>query len=80
MVTLAVQLRVTIHYRTVEIEGTATDSVVSPVLTRRGYMPMFDDLIGTPFANNGRNIKTGVDCYGLCMEVFRRYGIRIPEY
>ena len=41
---------------------------------------MFEDLIGVPFANNGRNIKTGVDCYGLCIEVYRRYGKKLPEY
>ena len=39
-----------------------------------------DDLIGTPFKNNGRDIKSGLDCYGLVMEVFSRYGIEIPEY
>lgn len=43
-------------------------------------MVKLDDLIGVPFSNNGRNIKTGVDCYGLCMEVYKRYGHKLPEY
>ena len=39
----------------------------------------FVDLIGTPFANRGRD-KNGYDCYGLVKEVYRRYGYDIPEY
>ena len=38
------------------------------------------DLIGVPFVNHGRDIHDGLDCYGLVMEVFRRYGKHIPEY
>ena len=41
---------------------------------------MFNDLIGVPFADGGRDIKTGFDCYGLVMEVYRRNGINLPEY
>lgn len=40
----------------------------------------FDDLIGIPFVGLGRDPKKGLDCYGLTMEVFRRYGYEIPEY
>lgn len=40
----------------------------------------YSDLIGVPFANRGRDIRTGLDCYGLVQEVFRRYGHNIPEY
>ena len=43
-------------------------------------MIKLDDLIGVPFANRGRDPKTGLDCYGLVKEVFRRYGYDIPEY
>ena len=39
----------------------------------------FNDLIGVPFKSEGRN-KNGYDCYGLAMEVYRRYGIKIEEY
>lgn len=39
----------------------------------------YDDLIGTPFKNHGRG-DGGYDCYGLVKEVFKRYGINIPEY
>lgn len=40
----------------------------------------YTDLIGTKFVNRGRNVKEGLDCYGLVMEVYKRYGITIPEY
>lgn len=40
----------------------------------------YTDLIGLSFANRGRDITKGVDCYGLVIEVFRRYGYSIPEY
>lgn len=43
-------------------------------------MIQLDDLIGVPFKNNGRDIKTGLDCYGLVMEVFKRFGQKLPEY
>ena len=43
-------------------------------------MIMFNDLIGAPFVNKGRDINTGFDCYGLVKEVFKRYGHNIPEY
>ena len=34
----------------------------------------FSDLIRIPFLTFGRNPKTGLDCYGLAIEVERRYG------
>lgn len=40
---------------------------------------MINDLIGVPFKDSGRSID-GFDCYGLAMEVFKRYGITIPEF
>ena len=40
----------------------------------------YTDLIGVSFANRGRDISKGVDCYGLVIEVFRRYGKALPEY
>lgn len=40
----------------------------------------YTDLIGVPFCNRGRDIHKGVDCYGLVIEVFKRYGYSIPEY
>lgn len=43
-------------------------------------MVEYSDLIGVPFRNRGRDVKTGLDCYGLVMEIYRRYGISIPEY
>jgi cell wall-associated NlpC family hydrolase len=40
----------------------------------------FDDLIGLPFIDGGRNPAAGLDCWGLSTEVFRRYGIELPDY
>ena len=40
----------------------------------------YSDLIGVSFRNRGRDVKTGLDCYGLVMEIYRRHGIEIPEY
>ena len=40
----------------------------------------FTDLIGTPFANHGRDVKHGLDCYGVVREVYQRYGYDVPEY
>jgi len=41
---------------------------------------LFDDLVGIKFVKGGRDVKTGLDCYGLCKEVYRRIGIDLPEY
>ena len=38
------------------------------------------DLIGIPFLDGGRDYHTGLDCYGLVMEIYRRNGIVLPEY
>lgn len=43
-------------------------------------MPVItDDLIGKPFTDGGRGPDT-YDCYGLASEIFRRYGVDLPEY
>ena len=39
-----------------------------------------DDLIGLPFIDGGRDPAVGFDCWGLSTEVFRRYGIELPDY
>lgn len=38
------------------------------------------DLVGTPFVDRGRDPATGLDCWGLVMEVQRRLGRAIPDY
>ena len=43
-------------------------------------MRNFDDLIGIPFIDGGRSLSAGFDCWGLSAEVFRRYGIELPDY
>lgn len=40
----------------------------------------YSDLIGVPFSNRGRNVTTGLDCYGLVMEIYKRFGITLPEF
>lgn len=40
----------------------------------------YADLIGVKFKNRGRDITSGVDCYGLVMEVYKRCGVELPEY
>lgn len=37
------------------------------------------DLIGAPFVDGGRGPE-GYDCWGLVCEVFRRYGVELPDY
>lgn len=43
-------------------------------------MVNYSDLIGVPFKNKGRDLNTGFDCYGLVIEVYKRFGYKIPEY
>lgn len=38
-----------------------------------------DDLIGIPFKWGGRD-RSGYDCYGLVMELFRRSGVSLADY
>lgn len=42
--------------------------------------PELSDLIGVRFVDRGRNKDDGLDCWGLAMEVFRRYGIELPDF
>lgn len=39
----------------------------------------YEDLIGVPFIDGGRD-KSGMDCWGLAREMYRRQGIDIPDY
>lgn len=40
---------------------------------------MYSDLIGIPFKDGGRD-ASGYDCWGLAVEVFRRFGVELPDY
>ncbi|MDD2960280.1 MAG: NlpC/P60 family protein [Lachnospiraceae bacterium] len=40
---------------------------------------MFSDLIGVPFVDGGRGMS-GMDCWGLVMECFKRQGIEVRNY
>lgn len=39
----------------------------------------YSKLIGIPYLKGGRDEK-GLDCYGLCMYVYKIMGIELPEY
>ncbi len=43
-------------------------------------MLQMDDLLKVKFVKGGRDVSTGLDCYGLCQEVYRRIGKELPEY
>lgn len=43
-------------------------------------MLVIADLIGIPFVDGGRDCKTGLDCWGLAIEVFKRAGIKLKDY
>jgi len=41
----------------------------------------FSDYVGTPFAEKGRDIESGVDCWGLVSNIWKKeYGIHVPSY
>lgn len=40
---------------------------------------MIDDLLGIPYKLHGRD-KDGYDCYGLVIEVEKRFGRRLPDF
>jgi cell wall-associated NlpC family hydrolase len=42
-------------------------------------MLRIDDLLGKPFQDGGRG-PDSYDCWGLAVEVFRRYGMTLPDY
>ncbi len=37
-------------------------------------------LVGGRFVDRGRKVQTGLDCWGLVMEVYRLCGITIPDF
>ena len=41
---------------------------------------MVNNTITLQFANRGRNKDTGLDCYGLVQEFYKKFGVDIPEY
>lgn len=41
---------------------------------------MVSDLIGIPFVSKGRDPATGLDCWGLVLEVGRRMGVEFPDF
>ena len=38
------------------------------------------DLLGVPFVDGGRDKQIGFDCWGLVLEVYRRFGIKLNDY
>jgi hypothetical protein len=43
-------------------------------------LAVYSDLVGIKFVDKGRNPSTGVDCWGLIMLAFERYGWKIPDF
>jgi cell wall-associated NlpC family hydrolase len=43
-------------------------------------VPDITDLINIPFSSDGRDPKVSLSCWGLVMEVQRRFGNIIPDY
>ena len=41
-------------------------------------MIAINDLLGTPYRDHGRD-KSGYDCYGLAIEVARRFGYKLDD-
>lgn len=39
----------------------------------------FDDLLGVPFVDGGRG-PDSFDCWGLCIEIFKRLGLPLKDY
>jgi cell wall-associated NlpC family hydrolase len=40
----------------------------------------FNDLIGIPFLDGGRDPKIGLDCWGAAREIYQRFGCELPDY
>lgn len=38
-----------------------------------------DDLLGVRYKHNGRDLNSGFDCYGLAIEVEKRFGHTLPD-
>jgi cell wall-associated NlpC family hydrolase len=38
----------------------------------------YEDLLAVPYCEGGRTLA-GLDCWGVCLEVFRRQGIEVPD-
>jgi cell wall-associated NlpC family hydrolase len=80
VVILAVLPHVTIRWPNAEIAVILFVSAAIHRYPREVYMLEISDLIGVPFVNGGRNKGSGLDCWGLTIEVFRRYGIELPDF
>jgi cell wall-associated NlpC family hydrolase len=40
----------------------------------------YDDLLSIPYVQGGRDPKNGLDCWGLCIEIYRRVGRELPDF
>lgn len=54
--------------------------VVNRLYLKVDFMLNVRDLIGVPFKDKGRDINSGLDCWGLAQVIFARYDIILPDY
>lgn len=40
----------------------------------------YQDLVGVPFKDGGRSKRTGMDCWGVASELFKRQGLMVSDY
>jgi cell wall-associated NlpC family hydrolase len=40
----------------------------------------YSSFVGIPYLRGGRDVKKGVDCYGLCLLLCKEKGIDLPDY
>lgn len=43
-------------------------------------MIYYSDLLSCPYVDKGRDPQKGLDCYGLVIEIYKRFGFELPEY
>ena len=56
----------------------STQKTTSATLKNDYKYMSFDDLLGVPYKDHGRD-KNGYDCYGLAIEAARRFGYKLDD-
>lgn len=40
---------------------------------------VYQDLVGKPYLERGRDVATGLDCFGVVLEVYKRLGVPLAD-